>query len=169
MGGLDRPSPSLKGVFGLLIALAGAVVSTECMLLIGGRYSFDTGPLGVLDPSILTALAVQVVAMSVAAVALTAALMVPALKRSASFSRFSHLALLHLGIVLAAEGIVAVNLSAAASTTALMAGLQLFFLGALVVSSTLVGEGRRALSRVNPGYAVLLFLLCLLPAAFMVV
>lgn len=168
MGGFDRPSPSLKGVFGLLIALAGAVVSAECMLVIGGRYSFDAGPLGVLEPSVLTALAVQVVAMCVAAVALTAALMVPALKRSVPFSRFSQLALLHLGIVLAAEGIAAVNLSAAASNTAVMASLQLFFLGALVVSSTLVGEGRRALSRANPGYTVLLFLLCLLPAAFVV-
>ena len=158
--------------FDILILMAGGLVVAESVLLIlQGHYLIVSG-LGELSSSLLLVLSVQVIVACAVVIAIVVCRRLNIIK-SAKLQNLALSAFILSGIVLTIEGLAAINISlnvqgAMASTSSMLAGLQLFCLGALVIISFTASEDKPTLPMEMPSSVILLFLLSLLPAAFLI-
>lgn len=157
----------------MLVLLTGGLISLECMVILTSPFSLRIDGLGTLAPSTVGLLAIQMIVLCLVALLATAFLIMPGSKRTDRATKIAHLVALFSGVLLSIEGLATINVSttissAASSGVIRTAGLQLFCLGALVISSFIVAEGRPSLPKGISEYAVLMVLLLMLPAAFLV-
>lgn len=158
--------------FDLLILIAAGLVTVEAMLLIMQGHSLTISGLGELSSILLTILSVQVILICGVANVIIVCRRLNIIK-SAKLQNLALSTFILSGIVLTIEGLAAINISlnvqgAMASTSSMLAGLQLFCLGALVIINFTVSEDKPALPMGMPSSVILLFLLSLLPAAFLI-
>ncbi len=163
-----------RRLFNVLIVMAGALVALESIILLFSGYSLTSIEFGTIRSGTLFLLALQVV-MFCAIVIATSALTFARKLQVAEETRRTILNILFIiGAILAVEGVAAINISftlmsSVATTSAMLAGLQLFCLGMLVMFGNMLSGQTLELTSPSPRHIALIFILLLFPSAFLIV
>lgn len=167
-------SEQVKKAFSMLILLTGGLVLVEFVLLLVRENSLISSEIGAISSTTISILTVQVVITCLVILVIIALSLFPRMQEVTKIQNVLQMILFIAGIVLAMEGLAAINISSTAlgenaQFAVMLAGLQLFCLGALVISSYIVAGKKINLLADISGYAALSMMLLLLPAAFLIV
>lgn len=157
----------------LLVLLTGCVLMFQCLMVRIYVGPITVAGIGRLGAGTISLFLLQVIGLSAVLVALAAVDIVPKLAAMVERLKVVKYLTLVLGIVLSLEGLALINLSSAitagiGSSVPLLIGIQLFCLGILSISSYVAANRGAPLIKGIPNHVVLLFLIFLLPAAFMI-
>ncbi len=162
----------MRNLFGIFTLISGALVSAGALTYLFDPYYVYSGDLGLLTPAALSVVFAQLLAVSLLLMTITALLMLPVLPKTERVLNALYLAAGLAGAVLAAEGLALINVSITStdsfgSITMMLTGSQSFCLGGLAISGVIIAEDKPRLLKNAHGYTALMFLLLLLPAAFL--
>jgi hypothetical protein len=166
-------SEPVKKAFSMLILLTGGLILVEFIMLLAQGNPIVSSEIGAISSTIISILAIQVVITCLVILGIIAPSLFPGKQEVTKVQNVLQLILFVAGIVLAVEGLAAINISSTilgevAQFAVMLAGLQLFCLGALVISSYIVAGKKINLPADISGYAALSMMLLLLPAAFLI-
>jgi hypothetical protein len=161
-----------KNVLNAMMMLSGALISGQCILRAGDVRASLLG-LGVLSPSLVPAFIAVIFILSFSISFSAFLYLLPNLAPRLENNIELRLFLLTAGFLSTVGGLAIINLSGAtvngfSITFTLLVGMQLFSLGVLALSSSIMAMGDGIIVKKAQWAGILLFVLLLLPAAFLI-
>ena len=168
------PIKQPRGLPRIMALLASIVVAFEGLILMTQILPASFAGLGVLSIGTVSLILLQIVILSCIIGIFSWVSLTDMNGRFRGYMKHASIVSFGFGLVLSIEGLVAINLSGfiitgTTSTIMLSIGLMLFTLGVLSMVSYVLNERKSSLHGSIPFVAAILFILLMLPPAFLAI